>query len=66
MAQSFYQKYNLLDEYQGQSIPAQHTSLCLQLVFQSKRRTLENIEIENIIQKFQSILIQKFNANIRN
>lgn len=62
----FLSEINLLDEYQGQSIPAQHTSLCLQLVFQSKRRTLENIEIENIIQKFQSILIQKFNANIRN
>ena len=62
----FLSEINLLDEYQGQSIPPQHTSLCLQLVFQSSTRTLENKEIETIIQQFQSILIEKFNANIRN
>ena len=62
----FLSEINLLDEYQGQSIPAKHTSLCFQLVFQSKTRTLETKEIETIIQKFQSILIQKFNATIRN
>ena len=62
----FLAEINLLDEYQGQNIPHQHTSLCLQLIFQSNTRTLENKEIENIIQKFQSILINKFNANIRN
>ena len=62
----FLTEINLLDEYQGKSIPAQHTSLCLQMVFQSNTRTLENKEIETIIQKFQSILIQKFNAIIRN
>ena len=62
----FLSEINLLDEYQGQSIPPQQTSLCLQLVFQSSTRTLENKEIENIIQQFQSILIEKFNANIRN
>jgi phenylalanyl-tRNA synthetase beta chain len=57
---------NLLDQYQGKSIPENSTSLCLQLIFQSNNRTLENKEIETIIQHFQSILIQKFNANIRN
>ena len=62
----FLSEINLLDEYQGQSIPAQHTSLCLQMVFQSNTRTLENKEIENILQKFQAILIYKFNATIRN
>ena len=62
----FLSEINLLDEYQGQSIPPQHTSLCLQLVFQSSTRTLENKLIENIIQQFQLILIEKFNANIRN
>ena len=62
----FLSEVNLLDEYQGKSIPEDSTSLCLQLVFQSNIRTLENKEIENIIQNFQSILIQKFNANIRN
>lgn len=55
----------LLDEYRGNSIPDQQTSLCLQLTFQSNNKTLENKEIENIISKLQLILINKFNAIIR-
>ena len=61
----FLSEITLLDEYQGQSIPDQHTSLCLQLVFQSNTKTLENKEIETIINKLQLILTQKFNASIR-
>jgi phenylalanyl-tRNA synthetase beta chain len=56
---------NLLDEYKGHPIPDKQTSLCLQLIFQSKKKTLENKEIENIINRLQSILISKFNAVIR-
>lgn len=56
---------NLLDEYRGQSIPKDHTSLCLQLVFQSNKKTLENKEIESIIKTLQLILAQKFKATIR-
>lgn len=56
---------NLLDEYRGQSIPKQDTSLCLQLVFQSKKGTLENKEIETILENLQSVLTTKFNAIIR-
>lgn len=62
----FLSEINLLDEYQGPSIPSKHTSLCLQFVFQSNIRTLETKEIENIIQQFKTILINKFNATIRN
>lgn len=62
----FLSEINLLDEYQGPSIPSKHTSLCLQFVFQSNNRTLETKEIDNIIQQFKVILINKFNANIRN
>ena len=62
----FLSEINLLDEYQGQSIPPNHTSLCLQFVFQSTKRTLETKEIEGILQQFQSILVQKFHASIRN
>lgn len=61
----FLSEINLLDEYRGQSIPKHHTSLCLQLVFQSGKKTLENKEIENIINTLQLILTQKFNASIR-
>jgi phenylalanyl-tRNA synthetase beta subunit len=31
-----------------------HVSLCLQLIFQSKEKTLQNKEIENIINNLQS------------
>lgn len=61
----FLSEINLLDEYRGQSIPKHHTSLCLQLIFQSPKKTLENKDIENIIQKLQLILTQKFDATIR-
>jgi phenylalanyl-tRNA synthetase beta chain len=62
----FLSEINLLDEYRGQGIPKDHTSLCLQLIFQSDKKTLENKEIETIIHALQSILIQKFNATMRN
>jgi phenylalanyl-tRNA synthetase beta chain len=56
---------NLLDEYRGSSIPEDCTSLCLQLIFQSNEKTLENKEIERIINNLQSVLTNKFNAIIR-
>jgi phenylalanyl-tRNA synthetase beta chain len=62
----FLSEINLLDEYKGQSIPDQHISLCLQLVFQSHKKTLENQEIENILTKLKLILTEEFNASIRN
>jgi phenylalanyl-tRNA synthetase beta chain len=61
----FLSEVNLLDEYKGKSIPEGQTSLCLQLTFQSKERTLENKEIENIVNNLQLILTDKFNALIR-
>jgi len=62
----FLSEINLLDEYRGKSIPEGSTSLCLQLIFQSKEKTFENKEIENIVNNLQLILIQKFHAVIRN
>lgn len=61
----FLSNINLLDEYRGSSIPKDCTSLCLQLIFQSKEKTLENKEIERIIKNLQSILVSEFNAIIR-
>jgi phenylalanyl-tRNA synthetase beta chain len=61
----FLSEINLLDEYRGQPIPENQTSLCLQLIFQSDKKTLENKEIENIIKKLQKILTQKFQATLR-
>lgn len=61
----FLTEINLLDEYRGSSIPEDSTSLCLQLIFQSNEKTLENKEIETIIINLQSVLTYKFNAIIR-
>lgn len=58
-------KVNLLDEYQGDSIPEDSKSLCLQLVFQSNIKTLENQKIEGIVNELRTLLIQKFDASIR-
>lgn len=62
----FLSEINLLDEYRGIPIPDGCTSLCLQLVFQSKEKTLENKEIENILNSLQLVLVNKFDARIRN
>ena len=61
----FLSEINLLDEYKGKTIPEQHTSLCLQLVFQSNEKTLQNKEIEEILTNIRSVLTNKFNASIR-
>ena len=61
----FLSEVNLLDEYYGSSIPEDCTSLCLQLIFQSNEKTLENKEIERIINNLQSVLTNQFNAIIR-
>jgi len=55
----------LLDEYQGKSIPKQMTSLCIQLIFQSNEKTLINKEIETIIETIKLVLIEQFNIIIR-
>lgn len=55
----------LLDEYKSDSLPPNHISLCVQLVFQSKEKTLENKLIDNIISNIQLILKKHFNAEIR-
>ena len=61
----FLSDIKLLDEYKGKFIPENQVSLCLQLTFQSDKKTLQNKEIENTIEKLQSLLVSKFNAQIR-
>lgn len=62
----FLSQINLLDEYKGNSIPQDHTSLCLQLIFQSNEKTLQTKEVEEIIDNICVILKDEFNATIRN
>lgn len=61
----FLTKVILLDEYRGLSVPEDKTSLCLQLIFQSEKKTLETKEVEQIIAKLNESLIYSFNAKIR-
>ena len=61
----FLKQINLLDEYHGISIPEDHISLCLQLVFQSNQKTLESKTVENIIHNLKTLLHTKFNASFR-
>ena len=61
----FLSEINLLDEYRSSLIPKDCTSLCLQLIFQSNEKTLENKEIEGIITNLQFVLRKEFNAIIR-
>jgi phenylalanyl-tRNA synthetase beta chain len=55
----------LLDQYQGLGIPENQTSLCLQLTFQSKEKTLQTTEVEQIIKILNVLLFTKFNCKIR-
>ena len=61
----FLKEVCLLDEYRGKSIPEKHTSLCLQLVFQSNYQTLKTKKIEQIMSHLIKILSKKFNTIIR-
>ena len=61
----FLSQIHLKDEYTGKYIPNQHISLCLQLVFQSNEKTLQNKEIEKILNNLKLVLAENFNAIIR-
>lgn len=56
---------DLLDEYQGSSIPKDQTSLCIQLTFQSTEKTLITKEIDEILNNLYKVLGTKYNINIR-
>lgn len=62
---SFLKNINLLDKYSGKSIPENHISLCLQLVFQSDFETLQNDKVEMIIANLIKVLETKFGVTIR-
>ncbi len=56
---------HLLDEYRGKSIPENHTSLCIQLTFQSIEKTLLTKEIDEILDTLQRVLEAKYQVTIR-
>jgi phenylalanyl-tRNA synthetase beta chain len=61
----FLSSIQLLDEYRGKGIPQNKTSLCIQLTFQSKDRTLLSKEIEKILNNIKTVLIDEFEITVR-
>ena len=58
-------KICLIDQYCGSTIPNGYTSLCVQLIFQSNHRTLENLQVEEILQNLLFILKNEFDIQVR-
>lgn len=56
----------LLDKYYGESIPIDHSSLCIKLTFQSDLKTLKTNEVEQFLKKIEIGLQSNFNTIIRN
>lgn len=56
----------LLDKYDGKSIPLNHTSLCIKLTFQSKFKTLKTNDIDKLVEKIEKGLQINFDSKIRN
>jgi phenylalanyl-tRNA synthetase beta chain len=61
----FLNDIKFLDEYRSESLLPDHISLCLQLIFQSQEKTLENKLIENIVKNLEFVLTSHFNAELR-
>jgi phenylalanyl-tRNA synthetase beta chain len=62
---TYLKNIQLLDEYQGSSIPDYQTSLCIQLTFQSNEKTLMTKEIDEILTKLSELLKTQYDINIR-
>ena len=62
---TYLKSVELLDEYQGSSIPKHQTSLCLQLTFQSTEKTLLTKEIDEIVESLSKILETQYSITIR-
>ena len=62
---NFLNSVTLLDEYRGNSIPKNQTSLCLQLTFQSDTKTLFTKEIDDILKNLETVLIKEYAIKLR-
>jgi phenylalanyl-tRNA synthetase beta chain len=62
---TFLVNLQLLDQYEGASIPEDKISLCIELSFQSKFKTLINNEVEEILENLKMKLQEELNLTIR-
>lgn len=57
--------YHLFDSYVGQGIPDGHKSLAMSLTFQDVERTLEEAEINSLVEKLVNLLETETGASLR-
>ena len=62
---NFLTNITLLDEYRGNLMVNNQTSLCIQLTFQSDKKTLITKEIDEILKRLQIILIKEYAITLR-
>lgn len=62
---SLLERISLFDIYQGEQIKNGYKSMAFALKFQAADRTLTDEEVNDVYQKIQSILEEKFNAELR-
>lgn len=59
------QSVRLFDVYQGEHVESGFKSVAMALIFQEKNRTLEDKEVDNLVEKAVSYLSDKFKAELR-
>lgn len=57
--------YHLFDSYEGQGVPDGHKSLAMSLTFQDVERTLEEAEINSLVEKLVNLLAEQTGASLR-
>jgi phenylalanyl-tRNA synthetase beta chain len=62
---TYLKSIDLLDQYQGSSIPKDKTSLCIQLTFQSTEKTLRTKDIDEILNSLYKLLEIEYSIVIR-
>ena len=59
------ESYKLFDVYEGAQIPAGKKSLAFEIVFQDKKRTLSDVEVNERLKKITEKLKSKLGASVR-
>lgn len=65
IAPTILKSIDLLDQYNGNSVPNTMVSLCIQFTFQSDKKTLLTKEVEQIIENIKLVLIQELKSIFR-
>lgn len=56
---------HLFDVYQGKQIPEKHVSLAFSLTFRHKDRTLQDEEVDELVEKIEETMSRKYKATLR-